>query len=343
MPLFRELALQISEQFQALGRSFHVNVCTVVGGLDIMTQALELNKRPHIIVGTPGRIADLITSSNFEFKRIQFLVFDEADRLVDPKGSFMRSEIPTVLESVGNKNTHWLFFSATLTSPVLKFKQDRRIMHPMFKFSGNTEFGTSDDVRQYFLLVPSQARDAYLIFLLREFIKNSSVIVFTGKCRTCELVVETLRQLNVVALALHGKMPQRSRIASLNKFRSGASKLLITTDVGSRGLDIPQVAVVINFDLPADARDYVHRIGRTGRSSRPGTALSLVNEIDLEILKSIENSTGKLMENFPGSLEDGRILATLNEVSAAKRRASMILHDKKFGEKAEKNKNKWKK
>ncbi|PJF17600.1 hypothetical protein PSACC_02606 [Paramicrosporidium saccamoebae] len=306
---FRELALQIAEQFQ--------------------------------ILATPGRLADLMSNGQLKMDRLRYLIFDEADRLVAPESSFIKSEIPTILENVGNRRTQWLFFSATMTSAVSAFHRLKRPDAIPFKFDGNSEFGTVETAQQYFMLVPSQVRDSHLVQLLRGPLLSRTVIVFVGKCRTCELVVGMLRQLKVEVIGLHGQMPQKARIASLDKFKSGAMKLLITTDVGSRGLDIPSVEVVVNFDLPADAHDYVHRIGRASRAGRIGSAISFVHELDMDLLKNIEDCIQKKLEPYVSAPTEKEVVQILNEVSAAKRTASMALHDRKFGEKAETNKKKW--
>jgi ATP-dependent RNA helicase DDX49/DBP8 len=307
----------------------------------MMKQSIEMTKKPHIVVATPGRLADLMSNGQLKMGRLRYLIFDEADRLVAPESSFVRSEIPTILENAGNRHTQWLFFSATMTSAVSTFHRLKRPESAPFKFDGNSEFGTVDAAQQYFMLVPSQVRDSHLVQLLRGPLLNRTVIIFVGKCKTCELVVGMLRQLKVEVVGLHGQMPQKARIASLNRFKSGAIKLLVTTDVGSRGLDIPSVDVVINFDLPADARDYVHRIGRASRAGRIGSAISLVHELDMDLLKNIEECIQKKLEPYADAPTEKEVVQILNEVSTAKRVASMALHDRKFGEKAETNKKKW--
>ena len=140
--------------------------------------------------------------------------------------------------------------------------------------------------------------------------------------------------------ALHSQLSQQDRIIALARFKGGQLPILISTDVGSRGLDIPGVEVVLNYDVPLDARDYVHRIGRTARAGRSGFALTLMTEMDVELVENIENKIGKQLEEF-GEPSEEKVLEKLNKVSEAKRAASMTLSDRKFGEKRARNKRKW--
>lgn len=328
-----------------LGRSINVSVAAVMGGMDMMKQASELAQRPHIVVGTPGRIADLLQSSpdSLDLRRLRFLVLDEADRLVGPGSSFMAGELPAILGRA-NPRAQRLLFSATMSPEVEAYAQGGpQGARGLFVFRANEAFGTASRVRQCSLLVPSQIRDAYLAHLVRTTFAGRSMIVFVGKCKTCELVLRMLRALGVRVVALHSRMAQGERIASLARFKSGQVPVLVSTDVGSRGLDIPAVQVVLNFDVPADARDYVHRIGRTARAGRAGLALTIFNELDIDLLRNIEACVGLRLT----ALEDGPVerdvLADLNQVIAAKRAASMALHDLKFGQKAAVNKKKWSK
>lgn len=347
--MIRELALQIVEQFKVLGRSIKVNVAAVMGGMDMMKQTLELAKKPHIVVGTPGRVADLLESSPdaLDLSRIRFLVLDEADRLVGPGSTFKEGgELETILAKCNPRAQH-LLFSATMSPAVEKYAADRfapdEAGKRLFFHRANEEFGTVDKIAQRYLLIPSQIRDAYLAHLCSATFEGKSMIIFVGKCKTAELVLRMLRELGLRVVALHSKMTQNDRIASLARFKSGQVPILVSTDVGSRGLDIPSVQVVLNMDVPADARDYVHRIGRTARAGRSGVALTFVHELDIDLIRNIEKCIGKKLDPFEEAPEEKTVLADLNKVIAAKRAASMSLLDRKFGEKDAINKKKWEK
>ncbi len=338
----RELALQIAEQFQVMGKAMRLTTCLAVGGLDMLPQAEALCQKPHIIIATPGRLCDLLESTNTYLTRPRYLVFDEADRLLDPTASFRISEIPGILAHLTNSTSlQCLYFSATISKAVGRFHQAHFPSKPLREFQNNGEFQPSSQVTQHYILLPSMIRDAYLVFLLKSTLQDKAMIVFVGKCRMCELLVTTLRKLKIQAVGLHGKMSQRDRLRSVSLFRSGVQKILISTDVGSRGLDIPTAELVVNYTLPADPRDYVHRIGRTGRAERLGTSISFVHESDVELLHSIEKSIGRSLTLYPSAPKETDVLPLLSAVASAKREATMLLHDKKFGEKAEANRKKW--
>ena len=339
----RELALQIAEQFQVLGKALRVNICVVLGGCDMMKQASELARRPHIIVATPGRLVDLIRSSPdcLDLRKLRFCVLDEADRLLDPSGTFQTlQEIPTIMDAVRkSKRAQMLLFSATLTDPVRDFLRESQ-RSDAYVFQSNDAYGTVEAIDQKYLLVPSKVRDCYLYHLLKNELAGKTMIIFVGKCLTAELLRFWLKEMGIEVAALHSQLSQQDRIAALARFKSGQLPILVSTDVGSRGLDIPSVEIVLNYDVPLDARDYVHRIGRTARAGRSGFALTLMTEMDVELVENIETKIGKQLEEFPEPSEE-KVLEKLNKVSEAKRSASMTLSDRKFGEKRARNKRKW--
>lgn len=339
----RELALQIAEQFQVLGKAIRASVTVVLGGIDMMKQASELSRRPHIIIATPGRLVDLLESSSdcLDFRKLRFCVLDEADRLLDPASTFQTlQEIPKILKAVQvSRVCQTLLFSATLTSAVMDFFPNES---PFVFRSENSEFGTIEKITQQYLLIPSKVRDCYLLHLLENQFKGKTAIIFVGKCRTAELIRFWLRECGIEVASLHSQLAQNDRIAALARFKSGQLPILISTDVGSRGLDIPTVQLVINYDVPSDARDYVHRIGRTGRAGRGGMALTLMTEHDIDLVQNIEAKICRQLEEYPEPEEES-VLKLLKKVSDAKRVASMQLEERQFGAKREVNKRKWEK
>lgn len=338
----RELALQIAEQFQALGKSIHASVSVVFGGVDMMKQACELSRRPHIIIATPGRLLDLLESSSdcIDLKRIRFCVLDEADRLLDPASTFQTlREVPKILDAVKlSKNCQTLLFSATLTDAVMNYFEGSGCEPFVFR-AANSDFGTVEKITQQYLLIPSKLRDCYLLHLIQNDFKDKSMMIFVGKCKTAEMLRFWLRECGTEVAALHSQLAQVDRIAALARFKSGQLPILVSTDVGSRGLDIPSVHVVINYDVPSDARDYVHRIGRTGRAGRSGMSLTLMTEYDIELVQNIESKINRQLDEFEEPSQD-QVLTLLKKVSEAKRVASMKLEDRQFGAKRENNKRK---
>lgn len=327
----RELAYQIAEQFRVLGKNIGVKECVVVGGMDMMTQALELQKRPHVIIATPGRLRDHIRSSSgaVNLSRCRFLVMDEADRMLS---STFVPELQVILPLLP-KDRQTLLFTATMTESILALKDaEEDPAKKPFVHVCDMSISTVNTLDQYYVFVPSQVKFVYLAhLLLTDDLKEKSVIIFCGRCSTAELVTVMLKELGIRCTALHSEMTQQQRLDSLGKFRAEVVKILISTDVGSRGLDIPSVECVLNLDIPRDPTDYIHRVGRTARAGRGGKAISIVAEKDIELIQNIEGQTNKTMEKY--EVNENEVLDILTDVTAAKRMASMQLHDKGFGEK----------
>ncbi|KAI1313471.1 hypothetical protein EDD11_002532 [Mortierella claussenii] len=335
----RELAFQIAEQFNVLGKTINLKDVVVVGGLDMMTQAIALSKRPHIIIATPGRLRDHINSSQdaMHLSKVKFLVLDEADRLLTET---FADDLGGILEVLPKKR-QTLLFTATMTDAVLELSKPNpeESSSPSvapktlpFVYQCKTAVSTVSTLTQSYIFIPSHLRETYLTFLLRsEVFTKKSTIIFCGRCRTAETLRVTLRELGIACTALHSEMSQQERLNSLAKFRGGITTVLIATDVGSRGLDIPSVQLVLNYDIPRDPTDYIHRVGRTARAGRGGQAISIVSERDITLLQDIEGRINKTMEEYPVS--ENKALELLSEVTSAKRAANMSLHDNQFGEK----------
>ena len=179
-----------------------------------------------------------------------------------------------------------------------------------------SKYSTVDTLQQQYLFIPAKFKDCYTAFLLNEFAGNT-IIVFTLTCNACMKLSLMLRNLGFSAIPLHGKLSQPKRIASLNKFKTGERKILIATDVASRGLDIPSVDLVINYDIPTNSKDYVHRVGRTARAGRAGRSLVMVTQYDVEQFQKIEKAIGMRMKLFP--TEEEMVLVMLDRVSEAQR------------------------
>ncbi|KAF9104284.1 putative RNA helicase [Mortierella sp. GBA35] len=339
----RELAFQIAEQFNVLGKTINLKDVVVVGGLDMMTQAIALSKRPHIIIATPGRLRDHINSSGdaMNLSKVKFLVLDEADRLLTET---FADDLGGILEVLPKKR-QTLLFTATMTDAVLelagptnadssdgKSAPSNSSKPPPFVYQCKTNVSTVKTLTQSYIFIPSHLRETYLAYLLRsEDFAKKSTIIFTGRCRTAETLRVMLRELGIACTALHSEMSQQERLNSLAKFRGGITTVLIATDVGSRGLDIPSVLLVLNYDIPRDPTDYIHRVGRTARAGRGGQAISMVSERDIELVHDIESRINKTMGEYP--IAENKALELLNEVSSAKRAATMALQDGQYGEK----------
>lgn len=333
----RELAIQIAEQLRALGATMNIRVSIIVGGGDMVQQSLELQRRPHFVVATPGRLADHIMNSGEDtvggLRRVKYLVLDEADRLLSPSLAKDLSRCMDILPDSSKRQT--LLFTATITDQVkaLKDAPEKPGKKPVFMHEIASDETMPANLHQYYLLMPSYVKLAYMYALLTEEANEKrTAIVFVNRTETAERVKRTLQLLEVRTTALHSQLPQRERLNALGRFRAGAARVLVATDVASRGLDIPQVEMVVNFELPADPDDYIHRVGRTARAGRSGDSFSFVSEKDIDRVKSIEERTGVQMDLYEGITDKVVIDKALKKVSVAKREAILEMEKDRFGE-----------
>ena len=298
----RELAFQISEQVEALGATIGIKCATIVGGMDMVSQAIVLAKKPHVIVATPGRLVDhLENSKGFQLKQLKFLVMDEADRILNQD---FESEVNKILRCIPTERRSMLF-SATMTKKVAKLQRASLKDPVKVEVSGN--FQTVDKLLQYYLFIPQSYKEIYLVHILNELAGNSFMI-FCSTCSSTLRLSLMLRSLGFAAIPLHGQMNQNKRLASLNKFKAKSRSILLATDVASRGLDIPHVDIVVNFDIPTHSKDYIHRVGRTARAGRAGKAVTFVSQYDVELYQRIEQLLGKKLPLYPSVEEEVMLL-----------------------------------
>ena len=318
----RELCVQIAEQFEAIGALIGLRTAVLVGGLDMVSQAIALSKKPHVIVGTPGRMADhLANTKGFNLRRLKFLIFDEADRLLSMD---FEKQINLILTQIPTQRNTFLF-SATMTTKVQKLQ--RASLKDAVKIEVNTKYKTVETLEQTYLFRPAKYKETYLVYLISQF-SGKKIIIFTSTCNTsCKLAL-ALRFLNFKAVNINGKLNQSQRLNSLNRFKSNDRNILIATDVASRGLDIPSVDVVINYDIPANSKDYVHRVGRTARAGKTGKAVTLVTQYDVEIFQKIETLIGQKLPEY--QVENKHALILYDSVTEAQRQATIEMRDSKY-------------
>eukprot|EP01029_Cantina_marsupialis_P012419 TRINITY_DN273_c2_g1_i1.p1 TRINITY_DN273_c2_g1~~TRINITY_DN273_c2_g1_i1.p1 ORF type:complete len:456 (-),score=150.33 TRINITY_DN273_c2_g1_i1:78-1445(-) len=317
----RELAFQIGEQFEALGSSIGVKCAVVVGGIDITQQAVQLAKRPHIIVATPGRLVDhLEHTKGFNLNQLKFLIMDEADRMLSMD---FEEEINKVL-NVCPRDRNTYLFSATMTSKVKKL-QRASLNNPVKIEVSSSKYQVVKHLVQQYVFCPAKHKDCYMAFLTHEM-AGKTMIVFAGTCDSTERMAHMLRILGHKAVPLSGNLSQQKRLGALSKFKSGGAKILIATDVASRGLDIPNVDVVINYDVPGNAKDYVHRVGRTARAGRAGRAITILTQYDVEMYQRIETLIEKKLPEYPCDKE--MVMTMAGSVSKAQRLAAQDMREK---------------
>lgn len=299
-----ELALQMYEQFKAISSPQTLKAVLVIGGADMRAQAIALAERPHLVIATPGRLADHIRQSGEDticgLRRVKFVVFDEADRLLaGGPGSMLPdlSECLDVLPPSAKRQT--LLFTATLTPEVRMAKDKPREpgKPPVFVCEVDTQvMAIPASLNQMYVQVPVTHREHYLhVFLLTEGNKDKSIIIFCNRTATATYLHHLLHLLEHKVTALHSKLPQSQRTDNLSRFRAAASRILVATDVAARGLDIPEVSMVINYDLPRDPDVYIHRVGRTARAGRKGDSVTFVGQRDVELVQAIEERVGREM------------------------------------------------
>ncbi len=285
----RELALQVGDSIKAYGRRVSIRCSVIYGGVNIDPQIDRLKRGIDILVATPGRLLDLAGHQDVNLSRIEFLVFDEADRMLDLGFS---KEISEVLGLVP-ENRRTLLFSATYTRQIRDLAEKMLTEPEYIEVSpGNT---AAESIVQKIHLVDQSHKRDLLIHLIRQG-RWSRVLVFVRTKFGANKLTEKLVGKEILAEALHGNKSQSFRTRTLNEFKNGRIHILVATDVAARGLDISNLPHVVNYDIPEVPEDYIHRIGRTGRAGAGGIAVSLVSPEERGYLKAIE---GLLKEKIP--------------------------------------------
>eukprot|EP00371_Babesia_bovis_P000424 XP_001609071.1 DEAD/DEAH box helicase and helicase conserved C-terminal domain containing protein [Babesia bovis T2Bo] len=297
----RELCEQIAEQFRALSSSIALQVCVIIGGVDMVHQASALAKRPHVIVASPGRLADHVENTKgFSLSTVKKLVIDEADRLLSQD---FDEELDKIIHAMPTERQTFLF-SATMTKKLSKL-QKMALKDPI-SVQVDDKYSTAENLDQRFLLVPQKYKYTYLAALLWYYATRTA-IVFCKTCdgaQRCAAYLKGLKFTTICKVCLHGKMTQADRSRALQIFKTGSVNILVATEVGGRGLDLPMVELVINFDIPECSKDYIHRVGRTARAGRSGLALTVVTQYDVELFQRIELALNKKLEEFTDLDED---------------------------------------
>lgn len=282
-----ELALQIESVFNTLGKHTRISTFCIHGGVDQEPQIKQLNKGVDVLIATPGRMFDLVSQGALILRRVEILVLDEADHMLDL--GFIK-DIRDLMRHLPNKR-QTLFFSATINEKIKKIayslvseKAIRIQISPKDPVAKNIEhavaFVEMDDKR----------------FFLEEMIKNnpeSKILVFVRTKIRAERVKKAMTRVDVITNTIHSDIDQEERERTMQSFRHGELKILVATDVSARGIDIPNVDFVVNYDLPESSENYVHRVGRTGRGRQKGQAVSFCSTEEKEILSEIEENLGK--------------------------------------------------
>lgn len=280
----RELAAQVSENFETYGKNTKLTMALLIGGVSFGEQDKKLDRGVDVLIATPGRLIDHIERGKVMLTGVQILVVDEADRMLDmgfiPDIERICKLVPFTRQT--------LFFSATMPPEIQKLTTD--FQQAPARIEVARQATTAENIDQFLCYVPGrdfQKRDALRkIIESQKGIKNG--IIFCNRKRDVDVVAKSMYKHKYKAAPLHGDLDQRVRMATLEKFKSGEIDYLIASDVAARGLDIPAVSHVFNFDVPTHSEDYVHRIGRTGRAGLEGTAITLATNAEKKYVDQIE-------------------------------------------------------
>ncbi|WP_298632960.1 DEAD/DEAH box helicase [uncultured Umboniibacter sp.] len=285
----RELAQQVFDQFKHYGQDLRVRCAVVYGGVSINPQLMQLRRGAHILIATPGRLLDLMSQNAVRYDQFSTLVLDEADRMLDLG---FRDDLDRICDKLPTSRQN-LLFSATFSPSIRDFARTR--LRDPLEVDTAPKVGAASSVKHWLHPVDKKLKPE----LLLELVETNGwvqLLVFCKTKRGVDKLVKLLQQKRFKAVGIHGDKSQRQRTEALSTFKRGQADILVATDVAARGLDIEDMPVVVNFDLPRNPEDYVHRIGRTGRAGKTGNAVSLVAADEIEELKGIERLLQKQLE-----------------------------------------------
>jgi ATP-dependent RNA helicase DeaD len=291
----RELAVQVSAELYRIGTYRGLQVAPIYGGQPIQPQIHALKRGAHVVVGTPGRIMDHLSRGTLRLDRVRFAVLDEADEMLDIG---FAEDIDYILRQVPSQRQTALY-SATFPSFIQRLIH--RHLHDPVRVRMGGEIETVDEVEQVYYEIAERDAELGLREILDQQLNGGQALIF---CRTqvnVDRLVHYLTHYHYPAAGLHGSKLQRERDTVMQAFRDGSLKILVSTNLASRGIDIPTITHVINYNIPDNVEEYVHRIGRAGRMGRSGTAITLVREWDFDMLDSLKGYIGNRL--LQGKLE----------------------------------------
>lgn len=320
----RELSLQVVQEFERLGRELRINVVNIVGGQSAYRQIEQVNRGAQVIVATPGRMLDHLSSGVLKNFNPGVVILDEADEMLDM--GFIE-DIRKILEYTP-EDRQTLLFSATIPRPIARLAQEVLKNPEHLQLANNDE--KNKDIEQRMYIIRPKERESALIRLLDSELPDKSVIFCRTKKDTIDLC-DNLNRYGYKAQPLHGDMTQNERTRAIKEIKTGYTKVLVATDVASRGLDIKDLSHVFNYQLPESKERYTHRIGRTGRAGQKGTAISLLTPMELDqvhYIKGAKSSHFKL-EVLPNRIEvqkkmDEALIEKIKETKICNEASSLI-------------------
>jgi ATP-dependent RNA helicase len=294
----RELAVQTQKVIMAIGDFMQIQAHACIGGKSVGDDIRKLDYGQHIVSGTPGRVFDMIRRRNLRTRNIKTLILDEADEMLNQG---FKDQIYDVYRYLPPQ-IQVLLISATLPREILEMTS--KFMTDPIRVLVKRDEITLEGIKQFFVAVEREEWKFDTLCDLYDTLTITQAVIFCNTKRKVDWLTDKMREANFTVSSMHGDMPQKERDAIMQEFRTGASRVLITTDVWARGLDVSQVSLVINYDLPNNRELYIHRIGRSGRYGRKGVAINFVKEDDIRILRDIEQYYSTQIDEMPMNLAD---------------------------------------
>jgi translation initiation factor 4A len=294
----RELAQQIQKVVVALGDYLHIECHACIGGTNVREDMRKLEGGAHVVVGTPGRVFDMINRRALRSEGIRMFVLDEADEMLSRGFKEQIYEVFQLLQPA----TQVVLLSATIPTDVLEVT--KAFMRDPIRILVKRDELTLEGIKQFYIAVEHEDWKIDTLCDLYETVTITQAVIFCNTKRKVDALTQSMHDKEFTISAMHGEMTQQERDVVMKEFRSGSSRVLITTDLLARGIDVQQVSLVINYDLPSNRENYIHRIGRGGRFGRKGVAINFVAPDDVAMLKDIESFYNTHIEEMPMNISD---------------------------------------
>ncbi|PVV00821.1 hypothetical protein BB560_004783, partial [Smittium megazygosporum] len=292
----RELALQIMSVILAFGSNLETKVHACIGGTNVQEDIQILQKGVQIVVGTPGRVFDMISRRALDTSHVKMFVLDEADEMLS-RG--FKDQIYDIFQLL-NSSVQCVLLSATMPTEVLEVTT--KFMRDPIRILVKRDELTLEGIKQFYVNVEEEGNKFETLCDLYETITIAQSVIFCNTRRKVDWLTEKLRERNHTVSAMHGDMEQEQRDLIMREFRTGSSRVLITTDLLARGIDVQQVSLVINYDLPSNRENYIHRIGRGGRFGRKGVAINFATNNDAQVIDSLQKFYSTQIDEMPSSI-----------------------------------------
>ena len=293
----RELAQQIEYVAKNLGQHFPISVYSATGGTPLNVDMRALEKGAQYVIGTPGRIYDLVRRGVLQRQHLKVLIMDEADQMLEDR---FKEQVMCILQTGFPKDTRVALFSATMPREVVEFAET--LLQDPIRILVPPEEVTLDGIKQYYVELQREEWKYEVLCDLYKQLNINQAIIYCNKRQRCEWLADKMGSQGFPLSFIHGEMDVEERRRRMTEFRTGSIRVLISTDLLARGIDVQQVSLVINYEMPVQRENYVHRIGRSGRFGRKGVAINLVLPDELKALREIENHYATRVYDLPEDL-----------------------------------------